>query len=107
MPGSSLRPHDPGLQCLPVRVILRGELLAAAVMAIASRSGERVLEYPAVLIAGHSHLLEQLEVLARLLLVPGRGAGRQRHQAERRVVDRMAHRAPRMAFTLFEEDRLY
>ena len=58
-------------------------------------------------LAGDGHPLDQLEVLARLLFVPGRGAGRERHQVERRVVDRMANDAPRMAFTLGKEDGLY
>src|SRR5262252_11029114 len=107
--ATSFHAHYPCVQCLPVRVVLRGELLAAAVTGItASCFGKRMLEQQAVLVAKDNHPLDPLEVLARLLFIPSRGAGRQRHQVHRHnVVDRMAGGAPRMAFTLVEEDRLY
>src|SRR5205807_2078 len=92
----------------PVRVLLRAELLGPAVMGIAaSLFGERMFEQLAVQEAGHSHPLDQLEVPARLLFVPGRAPGRERHQLERRVVERMANNAASVARTLGKEDGLY
>src|SRR4030088_588132 len=73
----------------------------------ASLLAERMLEERALQEAGRSHPLDQLEVLARLLLVPARAAGRERHQVERRIVDRVANDAPGVAGALGEEDRLY
>ena len=83
-------------------------MLAPAVMGItASLFGERMHGQFAPLEAGLSHLLDQLEVLARLLFGPSRAPGREPHQVERRVVERMANNASRVARTLGEEDRLY
>ena len=68
-------------QRLPVRVILRFELLAATMMGVtAGVFGERMDDELAVLVTGHDHLLDQLEVLARLLFVPGRAPGRELNQ---------------------------
>ena len=51
-------------------------VLAAAVIEIAARFfGERVNEQPALRAAGHGHALDRFEVLARLLVVPGRAPG--------------------------------
>src|SRR6516162_2646493 len=66
--------------------------------------GERVLDEWAVDIAGLNHALDQLEILARLLFVPGRGPGREWHQVKRRVVDRVANNASRVARTFGKED---
>src|SRR6266567_1352349 len=73
--------QDKCFQCQPLRVLLRAELLAAAVMGIAaSLLGKRMLEQWALQQARRGHPLDQLEVLARLLLVPGRAPGPERHQ---------------------------
>src|SRR6516165_4024680 len=94
-------------QRLPGRVGLRGELLAAAMVGIAARLlRQRMLDQRALHVAGHRHPLHQLEVLARLLLVPGGSSGRERHQVERRVVDRMAHDAAGVALALGQKDGL-
>src|SRR5258708_20030884 len=69
--------------------------------------GERMHDQFAPLEAGLSHLLDQLEVLARLLLGPGRAPGREPHDLERRVIERMANNASRVARTLGKEDGLY
>src|SRR6266550_3384529 len=96
------------LQGQPRRVVLRFELLAATVMGIATGLlGERMFDDGAVQAAGYRHPLDQLEVLARLLFVPIRAAGRQPHQVERRVIARMASNATRMARTLGQEDGLH
>jgi hypothetical protein len=63
-------------------------------MRIATRLfGERMYDQFAPFEAGLRHLLDQLEVPARLLFVPGRGSGRERHKVERRIVERMARAA--------------
>src|SRR5262249_61622952 len=71
-----------------------------------SHFGERMLEQFA-LQAAHSHSLDQFEVQARLLFVPGRAPGRERHQFERCVVERMANNASSMASTPGQKHRLY
>src|SRR5580700_9901886 len=77
-------------------------------MRIATRLfGERMYDQFAPLEAGLCHLLDQLEVLARLLFIPGRGSGRERHEVERRIVERMASDASRMPLTLVKEHGLY
>src|SRR5579864_1356008 len=76
-------------------------------MRIATRLlGERMDEQFAPLEAGLRHLLDQLEVLARLLFVPGRSSGRERHEMERRVVERMAGNASRVTVAFVEEHGL-
>src|SRR5882672_8361376 len=100
--------HDKGFQRLPGRVRLRLELLSATMMGIATGLlGERMFDNGAVQDAGYRHLLNQREVLARLLFVPSRAPGRERYQMERRVVARMADNASRMASPLGQEDGLY
>src|SRR5258708_854486 len=69
--------------------------------------GERMHDQFAPLEAGLSHLLDQLEVPARLLFGPGRAPGREPHQVERRVIEGMANNASRVASTLGKEDGLY
>src|SRR5947207_11919894 len=68
-------------QCQPRRIILRGKLLASAMMSIATGLfGERVLEERALQIASLHDPLDQLEILPRLLFVPTRATRRKRHQ---------------------------
>src|SRR5438132_6937969 len=63
--------HHERLQCQPIRVLLRGELLRPTMMGIAtSLFGKRVFDEFALQEARHSHPLDQLEVPARLLFVP-------------------------------------
>src|SRR5258707_1219246 len=72
--------HDKGLECLPRRILLRGELLAAAVMGIATGLfRERMFDQWTVQAARYRHPLDQREVLARLLFVPARASGRERN----------------------------
>jgi hypothetical protein len=100
--------HHKCFQCQPMRILLRGELLASTVMVITtSLFGERMFEQLALQEAGHSHPLDQLEVHARLLFVPGRAPRRERHQFERRVVERMANNASRVALTPGKKDGLH
>src|SRR5258706_3169484 len=100
--------HDKRFEGLPRRILLRGELLSAAVMGIsAGLFRERMFNERAVHTAGYRHALDQCEVLARLFFVPARAAGRERHQMQRCVVARVAHNASRMARTLGQEDGLY
>jgi len=76
-----LRSQHERFQRLPVRVILRFELLAATMMGVtASLFGKRMDDGLAVIVTGHDHLLDQLEVPARLLFVPGRAPGRELNQ---------------------------
>ena len=59
-----LRSQHERFQRLPVRVILRFELLAATMMGVtASLFGKRMDDELAVFVAGHDYLLDQLEVL--------------------------------------------
>src|SRR5258706_4021300 len=59
-------------QCQPFRVVLRVKVLASAMSGItASLLRERMSEQRALHAAGHNYPLDQLEVLARLLFVPG------------------------------------
>jgi len=75
------RSKHPCFQCQPLGIVLRFKVLASAVSGIpASLYGERMLEQWALQAAGHHHPLDQLKVLARLLFVPGRIPGRERHQ---------------------------
>src|SRR5262245_12809019 len=68
--------------------------------------GERMLEQFA-LQAAHSHSLDQLEVQARLLFGPARPPRGERHEFERRIVERMANNASSMASTPGQKHRLY
>src|SRR6266567_2743733 len=100
--------HDKGFEGLPRRILLRGELLSAAVMGIsAGLFRERMFDQWAVHTARYRHPLDQGEVLARLFFVPARASRRERHQMQRRVIARMANNASRMARTLGQEDGLY
>src|SRR6266700_1775575 len=100
--------HDKGFEGLPRRILLRGELLATAMMGITPRLfRERMFDQWAVHTARYRHPLDQGEVLARLFFVPARASRRERHQMQRRVIARMANNASRMARTLGEEDGLY
>ena len=57
-------------------------MLAPVVVKIAARLFvERMEEEFALQVAGNGHSLDRFEVLARILLVPGRASGRQRLQA--------------------------
>src|SRR5262249_7822460 len=68
--------HHKRLQCQPIRILLRGKLLGPAVMGIATGLfGEWMFDQLALKEASHSHTLDQLEIQARLLLVPGRASG--------------------------------
>src|SRR5262245_55026351 len=95
-------------QRLPRRVLLRFELLAAAMMRIATGFlRERMMDQRAVQAARYGDLLDQLEVLPRLRFCPSCGSGRQRHQVEGRVVLCMANDTARMAGTFGREHRLH
>ena len=75
---SGLSKH-PGLQCLPFGVVLRAEVLAAIVIEVAaSLLLERMKKEPALQVAGHDYPPYRQEVLARILVVPGRASRGQR-----------------------------
>ena len=71
-------PAHPGGERLELRVVLRRELPAAVVEFVAAGRGlEGMRQQPALhRLARHDQPRHRLEVLARLLLVPGRRAGR-------------------------------
>src|SRR5262249_60096740 len=109
--SSSLLPprltDPPGLQDLPLRIVLRAPVLAAAVKEVAAGLlGQRMDQQHALHAAGHDDPLHRLEVLARLLVVPRGAALRQRLQPERRA-GTVARDAAPMARTLGDEDRLH
>ena len=68
--------------------------------------GQRVDEQFALQVAGRGHALNRLEVLSRFFFVPGRAAGCERLQPQRRAA-RVAGDAARMTRPLGEKDRLH
>src|SRR6185436_3092532 len=107
-PLTCLLSHHEGFQGLPGRIVLRLELLPSAVMGIATGFwGERMFYDRTVHAAGDRHPLDQLEVLARLRFVPVRGARREFHQMERRVVLHMTIGAARMTIALGDKNGLH
>src|SRR5262249_8551655 len=98
----------PVRQDFPARIVLRGELAAAGMEHIAAGLGrQRLLQEPAGRGIARVHQPRRhLEILARLLLVPGAGADGQPLQPEAVVAFRVAYVAAGMAVALLQEDRL-
>src|SRR5262249_278662 len=103
---SPLAEH-PGLQGLPLRIVLRLPVFAAVVEEIASSVGcQYVDEQPARRVARRHPHANDLEVLARLLLVPRRGPRCERLQPPRRASD-VTGDAASVPWPLGHEDRLH
>src|SRR2546425_320934 len=101
-------PKHPRLQCPPLVVVLRAPVLAAAVIEIAAGLfGERVNEESALRHAARHHdPPDRFEILACVLVVPRRGAGRKRLQPQGRAGP-VARDASGMARTLGQKNRLH
>src|SRR5258705_5707630 len=98
--------HYPGSQRLPLRIVLRGEVLAAVVIEVAARRFlERMREQLALHAARRDFPPDDVEVLARFFLRPRRRAGVERLQAHR-CAGRVTDDAPGVAGALVEEDGL-
>src|SRR5436305_5258238 len=89
--------HDEGAQRLPCRILLRGELLTAAMVWIAAGFlRQRMMDQRTVHAARNCDFLDQLKILLRLLLIPCRRPRRQWHKMKRRIVLRVTNHASRM-----------
>src|SRR5215218_41248 len=97
-------PHDEGPQHLPLGILLRGEVLPAAVEEVAAcRLFERVNQQRALRVSGQRDAPYGFEVLLRLLFREARSTGRRRLQSQRRSRP-VARDAPGVAATLGDED---
>src|SRR5260370_33171662 len=103
-----LLPIHPLDQNFPARIVLRGELAAAGVKDVAAGlRRQRLLQKAARRrIAGVHQDRGHLEVLARLLLVPGARAGRKPLEPKRIVALGGADVAAGMPLAVLPEDRL-
>src|SRR6185503_12672682 len=104
--GAGRLSHHPVPQRLPLRIVLRGEVLAAVVIEVAARVlGKRMDQELALDAARHDHASYHVKILSRLFFGPRGGAWVERLQAERRALA-VARNAARMTRSLFEKDWL-
>ena len=106
--GRRGRAAHPRGQRLPLRIVLRQPVFAAVMERIAAGFFGQRMDQQAALprIAGQDFRPHDLEVLARLLVGPGRRTGSERLQPQRRAAG-VARDAAGVARPLGEENRLH
>src|SRR6185503_1931543 len=104
--GAARLSHDPVPECLPLGIVLRGEVLAAVVIEVAARVlGQRMNEQLALHATWHHDAAKHIEILPRLFVGPGRRPRVERLQAKRRTLA-VARNTACVTRALLQEDRL-